>query len=96
MFARLIVLNLSPGERGAAEEVANKAQSLMDTMHGFKQVTFFMDDAAGKYGGFSLWETKSDAEAASEQLNNVVGELVGDKMKGEPIRGVFEVFESNG
>ena len=96
MHARLVLMNLGQGQRETAEKVADEMNALAKTLKGFKSITFFMDEAAGEYGGFSLWETKEDGEAGAEQINPRLGEMVGNLLKGEPTRKFFEVYEPKG
>lgn len=60
---------------------------------GFKNVTFFLDEAAGEYGALTLYETKSDAEAAAAALYPQLQEVLGGIIKGPPTLRQFEVYE---
>ncbi len=93
MIARLALLNLGPGAGDIAEDLADKIALLYPSKNGFKSVTFIGDYEFGEYGSFSLWETKEDAEAASEELMPRLSELVGDKLQGPPIIKTFDIYD---
>ena len=47
----------------------------------------------GEYAGFSLWDSKEDAEAAAEAINPTVQQGLADIVLGAPTRRLFEVYE---
>jgi hypothetical protein len=71
------------------EALADRLAELFAHQQGFKSVTFLMDDTAGDYGSFSLWETRADAEAASAAVNPHVTEI----FSGMLTPWIFEVYE---
>lgn len=93
MYARLVTLALEPGSLSMAEDLADRAGSIMKTLEGFEDVTFFSNDAAGEYGSFSLWHTKANAEAVSQVTDLHIREAVGKIMKQPPAVHIFQVYE---
>ncbi|MFQ5861443.1 MAG: hypothetical protein ACE5IG_07855, partial [Dehalococcoidia bacterium] len=59
-----------PGSGNALDggDSGQRRSSCLQTLKGFKGVTFLADETVGEYGGLSLWETKEDAEAATSAL----------------------------
>ena len=94
MYARLIKLNLGPGARKTAEGIADAAARIFRASRGFKSVTFFMDDKAGEYCGFSVWESMDALEAAVAAVQPVLKEKAGDLLKTPPQAGHYEVYEA--
>ena len=94
MYARLIKLKLGPGDRAAAEGLADAAAKIFRASAGFKSVTFFMDEKTGEYGGFSTWESKEAADAAAAKVQPVIKEKVGSLMKSPPAPALYEVYEA--
>ena len=93
MYARLIMLKLGPGDRAAAESVADAAAKIYRASPGFKSVTFFADEAAGNYGALSVWESQETLDAAAEKANPLVAEKVGKLLKSPPAPATYEVYE---
>ncbi|MFQ5913092.1 MAG: antibiotic biosynthesis monooxygenase family protein [Nitrospinota bacterium] len=93
MYARLTTFIVGPGMRSRMEKVADELAPIFKAQKGFKSITFVADDAVGEYGGFSLWETKEDAEAAAAAINPKVQEAVDGIVKGQPSIRLFEVYE---
>jgi hypothetical protein len=89
MYARFSVVSMGPGARARMEQLASRLDAMFRAQPGFRGVTFVMDDAAGDYGSFSLWETREAAEAASAVINPVVAEI----FKGMLTPWIFEVFD---
>ncbi len=96
MYARLIIMNVGPGQREFSEGLADKIAPAMRSLNGFKSATFMGDFETGEIGGMSVWETKEDAEAAGEAMGAMLREIVGDKLKGPPDAKVLEVYEPKG
>ncbi len=93
MYARLVTLALKPGNRSTAEELADKAGAIMKTMPGFEYVSFFRDEATGRYGSFSVWQSKDDAEAVSQATKLHIREMVSDILTEPPSVQIFDVYE---
>lgn len=93
MYARLVTLSLQPGNQAVAEELADKAGAVMRKLPGFEQLRFFRDEATGRYGSFSVWRTKENAEAVSQATELHIREMVSDILTEPPSVQVFEVYE---
>lgn len=93
MYARMSLFRLAPGMRPKAEALADGFAPQLRARKGFKGVTFFMDESAGEYGAFTLYETKEDAEAAAEALDSQFREVLGGIAQGPPTLRQFEVYE---
>jgi heme-degrading monooxygenase HmoA len=91
MYARFSVISAGPGMRPMMETLADQLAARVKTMRGFRGVTFLMDEVAGDYGSFSLWESREDAEAASAAINPRVAEI----FKGMLTPWIFDVYEPN-
>jgi heme-degrading monooxygenase HmoA len=89
MYARFSVVSLGPGMRSKMEDLADHLEPVFRARPGFRSVSFLMDEAAGDYGSFSLWETREDAETASAAISPRVAEL----FQGMLTPWVFEVYE---
>jgi len=50
------------------EKLDDRLAASIQSLKGFRGVTFVMDDANGDYGSFSLWESREDAEAATAAI----------------------------
>jgi heme-degrading monooxygenase HmoA len=94
MYARLVTLSLKTGNRPTAEALADKAGTVMKTLSGFEHLTFFRDEATGRYGSFSVWRTKEDAEAVSQATELHIREMVKDILTEPPSVQIFEVYKS--
>jgi heme-degrading monooxygenase HmoA len=73
------------------EKLADQLAVRFKSLKGFKSVVFLMDEAAGDYGSFSLWETREDAEAASAAISPRVAKI----FKGMLTPWILEVYEPN-
>ena len=93
MYARINLLHFKPGTLDKGHERARVASAAYKALKGFKSMVFIGDDEANEFGSFSLWETKEDAEAASEGLRPRMMEEVGDLFTAPPTTRVFEVHE---
>ena len=93
MYARLNLLHFKPGTLDKGHESARVASAAYKALKGFKSMVFIGDDEANEFGSFSLWETKEDAEAASEGLRPRMTEEIGDLLEGPPNTRVFQVHE---
>ena len=93
MYASTTMFNMPPGARSEMEELADKMIVGMRQMPGFVSITFVRDEEANEYGGFALWETKENAEAAMEQTGAKLDEALAGKAIGPLKRGLYEVYE---
>lgn len=93
MYASTTMFNMPPGARPKMEELADKMAVGMGQMPGFVSITFVMDEESNEYGGFALWTTKEDAEAAMEQTGAKLDEALAGKTIGPMRRALYEVYE---
>jgi hypothetical protein len=92
MYALLTMFTLGPGKQEVANKMGEEFSSAIAGMEGVKSMTMFGDDATGEYGGLSLWQSKEDAETALAAIGPKLGEALSGIVKGEPKRGVYEVW----
>lgn len=95
MYARYIVLGLGPNTRALAEEIADAALPHYRSQHGFKSVTFLIDDASGDCGSLSLWESQADGEQGGAAMGAWLRENYGGKLIKPPEARLYAVYESN-
>jgi len=93
MYASSTMFNMPPGMRKSMEDLADRMLKAMKPMRGFVSVTFVVDEETSEYGGFALWKTKQDAEAAAEQTKAKLEEALAGKTIGPMRRGLYEVYE---
>ena len=93
MYARINLLHFKPGTLDEGHQSARVASTAYKALKGFKSMVFIGDDEANEFGSFSLWETKEDAEAASEGLRPRMMEEVGELFRAPPTTRVFEVHK---
>jgi heme-degrading monooxygenase HmoA len=93
MYARLIKMTLGPNDSAIAESLADAAAKIYRASPGFKSITFFMNEQAGEYGSFSVWESKEAVEAASAKAQPLIKEKVGALLKNAPAVTAYEVYE---
>ena len=93
MFARLVTFTLSPGNGKLTERLADEQEPIVRGLQGFKGLSFLHDDAANRFGSFSTWETRKDAEAVSGVASLQVKDALKSCMTGRPTVSVFEVYE---
>ena len=93
MYASLTTYKTAPGKRAEMEGLANKRYPVMKGMKGFRSVVYFGDSDNNEYGGFYIWETKEDLDAAYDLIKPKLQEMLGPLAVEPPVRKVFEVFE---
>jgi len=93
MHASLTTYKTAPGKRAEMEGLANKIYPVMKGMKGFRSVVYLGDPDNNEYGGFYIWETKEDLDAAYELIKPKLQEMLGPLAVEPPVRKVFEVFE---
>jgi heme-degrading monooxygenase HmoA len=94
MYAVLTTFVLGPGTRELADQMGVQFGAMLKSMKGFQSMTMFGDYETGEYGGFSVWATKEDAEAALAGTQEPMKQAVGELLKGPPVQKVFEVWEA--
>ena len=93
MYASTTMFSMPPGARPKMEELADKMLVGMRQMPGFVSITFVMDGENNEYGGFALWKTKEDAEAAMKQTGEKLDEALAGKTIGPLRRSMYEVYK---
>ena len=94
MYVATTMFTVPPGMREKMEQLADRMLVGMKQMKGFVSITFVMDEEANEYGGFALYESKEDAEAAMSQTGPKLGEALAGIVIGPLRRKLFEVYES--
>ena len=92
MFARLVTFTLEPGNGPATERLADDQGPIMRGLPGFQSLAFLHDDTANRYGSFSVWETRKDAEAVSSVAALQVKDALKSSMKGRPAVSIYEIY----
>jgi heme-degrading monooxygenase HmoA len=93
MYASTTMFTLPPGMREKMEQLADRMLVGMRQMNGFVSMTFVRDEETNEYGGFALWESKEDAEAAMSQTGTKLDEALEGIVVGPLRRKLFEVYE---
>lgn len=93
MYAATTMFTVPRGMREKMEQLADRMLVGMKQMKGFVSITFVMDEEANEYGGFALWESKEDAEAAMNQTGSQLDEALAGIVIGPLRRKLFEVYE---
>lgn len=94
MYVAQTMFTVPPGMREKMEQLGDRMLVGMRQMKGFVSVTFVMDEEANEYGGFALYESKEDAEAAMSQTGPKLDEALAGIVIGPLRRKLFEVYES--
>ncbi len=96
MYARMVLLQLGPGTRAQAEQLADRHAPIWRRQRGFRSIVFLGDDERGEYGNLSVWDSREDAEAAAavirEDLQRSLSEL-GLHLQRSPSPRLFEVYD---
>ena len=93
MYASLTTFKTAPGKRAECEELADKLNTIMKGMKGFKNVVYVSDSDNNEYGALYTWETKEDLEAAYSSIQPKLQEMLGPLAIEPPVRKVYEVYE---
>tara|TARA_B100000809_G_scaffold243454_1_gene268470 strand:- start:1322 stop:1612 length:291 start_codon:yes stop_codon:yes gene_type:complete len=93
MYARVAQISLGPGQREFAEARADVFVPIITALKGHKSTTFMFDIEAGEFTTLSIWDTKENAVAATEELAPWLREAVGDKLKRPISVDILEVYE---
>jgi heme-degrading monooxygenase HmoA len=92
MFARLVTFSLEPGNGPATERLANEHDPIIRRLPGFVSLAFLHDDAQNRYGSFSVWQTRGEAEAVGSVAALQVKDALKSSIKGRPAVAVYEVY----
>lgn len=93
MFARLVTFTLEPDNGTETVRLADEQAPIIRRLPGFVSLTFFHDDVGSRYGSFSVWQTRKDAEAVSGIAALQVKETFKKSMKGRPTVVIYETYD---
>ena len=93
MFARLVTFTLEPGNGPATERLADEQGPTIRRLPGFVSLAFLHDNAGNRYGSFSVWKTRKDAEAVSGVAALQVKDALKSCTKGRPAVTIYETYE---
>ncbi|HUY98989.1 MAG TPA: antibiotic biosynthesis monooxygenase [Thermomicrobiaceae bacterium] len=87
------LVQLKPGSRPAAEQIADQGGAGMAQLPGFESVTFFLDEARSAYGAVSVWDSREAAERADAALTPQFEQAFGDLRDGSIESSIYEIYE---
>ena len=94
MHARVLTMNVGPGQRDRMLALADESLRLNKSLPGFVSANYFVfDDAKGDYGSVTLWNSAADANAAGETLRPWLQEKIGTLLSAAPVVRHAEVYE---
>jgi len=93
MYASLTTFKTAPGKRAECEGLADKLNTIMKSMKGFKNVVYVSDSDNNEYGALYTWETKEDLDAAYSLIQPKLQEMLAPLAIEPPVRKVYEVYE---
>ncbi len=86
-------LKLKPGNRAAAEQIADQGAPGLAQQSGFESVVFFVDEARNEYGAASVWTSKEAAEQALQVTTPQFEQAFGDLLEGSIENRIYEIYE---
>lgn len=92
-YLTLGLLKLKPGNRPAAEQIADQGAPGMAQQPGFESATFFLDEEQNVYGAVSFWSSRETAEQANTVLTPQFEQAFGGLMDGSIDSRVYEIYE---
>jgi heme-degrading monooxygenase HmoA len=92
-YVTIGLLTLKPGNRAAAEQIADQGAPGVAQLPGYESVTFFLDEAKNVYGAVSFWESREAAEQADAVLTPQFEQAFGDLLEGSIETRIYEVYE---
>jgi heme-degrading monooxygenase HmoA len=96
VYASTTMFRMPPGSRGKMEQLADRMLASMKQMKGFVSITFLRNEQTNEYGGFALWKTKEDAEAAMKQTGSSLEDALSGSVIGPLQRKLFDVYAAKG
>ena len=94
MYARLLTMNVGPGQRERMLALADESLGVTRSLPGFVAARYLIfDEAKGDYGSLTLWSTAADAEAAGEALRPWLQDKIGAFLTAPPDVRTAEVYE---
>lgn len=92
-YLTLGLVTLKPGNRPAAEQIADQGAPGMAQQPGFEGATFFLDEERNVYGAVSFWESRETAEQANDVLTPQFEQAFGDLLEGSIESRIYEIYE---
>lgn len=93
MYARLLQFNSDPSKRPEVEAIADMAYTIARQQKGFIGIHFIISPDENRYGSFSLWETREDADTGGETIRGQVSEALQAVATAPPTVETFEVYK---
>ena len=93
MYATFTLMPVKSGMREKYEKVADNQFSFAQGLKGFISATYLFNPEGSECGGFMIWESKEDADAAWAIAGPKIQEAMADLATGPPTRKVFDVYE---
>ena len=93
MYAQLLIMQLGPGKRSEAEQMANKYYNLYKGMKGYVSSIYPGAPETGEYISFHVWESLEDLQAATQTVRPIFEKEDGGKLQGPPDIRVYEVYK---
>lgn len=86
-------LKITPGNRPAAEQIADQGAPAFAGQPGFESVTFFVDEDQSEYGAVSFWDSREAAEQADAALTPEFERAFGELLQGKIEHHIYEIYE---
>ena len=86
-------LTITPGNRPAAEQIADQGAPAVAGQPGFESVMFYLDEERSEYGAISVWASREAAEQADAALTPQFAQAFGDLMQGSIETHIYEIYE---
>jgi heme-degrading monooxygenase HmoA len=93
MYAVLTTFFLNPGMSSVMFERGEEITTLFKSAKGLTSIAFFGNDKTGEYGGFSIWESRENAEEFTNYARPRLREMLKDVIKSPATTKIFFVFE---
>lgn len=91
MFARMVTLQLGPGQLAVTQKIANAQDPIVRALPGFRSLTWLHNETAGEYGSFSLWDTREHATAVGGVGDLQLSDELKEALAERPRVQIFEV-----
>ena len=93
MHARLVIMNVGPGQRDRMIALADDSFAFNKTLPGFVSATYLVfDEAKGDYGSLTLWRSAAEAQTAGERLRFWLQDKIGSQLTAPPAIREAEVY----
>ena len=96
MYARQLIFKANPDRRSEVEKLADQAFGFMKSLKGFISVHFLISDDETQCSSFSLWESKSDADAAGATISEKTAGTLHELALEAPELQTYEVYKPKG